>query len=68
VPFALAGMGTGRAWTAVPLALVLAWPAWCQMNALRTAVSPGELIVLLGRTGRHVAIYALLLSAWLVIG
>lgn len=39
-----------------------------QSRALRQAQTPAELIALLGKTGRYVALYALVLSAWIVFG
>ncbi len=68
VPPALALLGAGRLATALPLALLLAWPAARQMRALRAAQTPAALIVLLGHTGLYLAGYAVALSAWLVAG
>jgi 1,4-dihydroxy-2-naphthoate polyprenyltransferase len=56
----------GSAWLLLPL--VLAPLAWQQVRRLRTAETPQALIALLGDTGKLLAIYALLLSAGLVLG
>lgn len=52
---------------AVPAGLLAATLAVWQMQRLSRAQTPAELITLLGVTGRHVALYALLLSACLVL-
>ena len=64
----LALLGAGRLVIALPLALLLAWPAACQVRALRSASTPAALIALLGHTGLYLALYAVALSAWLVAG
>jgi 1,4-dihydroxy-2-naphthoate octaprenyltransferase len=51
-----------------PAGLVFATVAAWQIGRLTRAQTPAELIALLGATGRHVALYALLLSACLVWG
>ena len=50
-----------RAWCLLPLAL--APLAWTHARRLRESKSPSELIVLLGDTGKLLALYALLFSA-----
>ncbi|GAB1488347.1 1,4-dihydroxy-2-naphthoate polyprenyltransferase [Opitutaceae bacterium] len=64
----LPDLGAGRLSILIPIMLVLAMLAMRQMNTLRQATKPGELIELLGNTGRYVALYALLVSAGIVIG
>ncbi len=68
VPVALALLDPqpNRLWSAVPLTLLLAWPAARQRTALHAAQTPGALITLLGHTGLYLALYAVALSAWLV--
>lgn len=56
----------GFSW-AVLLPLLLGPLAWRHVRRLRVAQSPAELIALLGETGKLLALYALLLSAGLVI-
>lgn len=67
VPFVLPALGVGKRSLVYPMAFVLGFLAARQMDSLKAAKTPGELIELLGRTGRYVAIYALLVSVWLVI-
>ena len=52
-------------WILLPLAL--APVAWSHARRLRTAGTPAERIVLLGDTGRFVALYALLFAAGLAL-
>ena len=52
-------------WRLLPLAI--APLAWWHVRRLRKSETPGELIALLGDTGKLLAIYALLLSAGLVL-
>ena len=52
----------------VPAGLLAAALAVGQMQRLSRAQPPAELIALLGAAGRYVALYALLLSACLVLG
>jgi 1,4-dihydroxy-2-naphthoate octaprenyltransferase len=56
-----------RLLSAVPLTLLLAWPAARQRAALHAAQTPADLITLLGHTGLYLALYAIALSAWLVV-
>jgi hypothetical protein len=51
----------------VPAGLIAAALAVWQMQRLARAQTPAELIALLGVSGRYVALYALLLSACLVL-
>jgi hypothetical protein len=51
----------------VPAGLIAAALAVWQMQRLSRAQTPAELITLLGVAGRYVALYALLLSACLVL-
>jgi 1,4-dihydroxy-2-naphthoate octaprenyltransferase len=53
------------AWALVPLILIPL--AWRHVQRLRKATLPGELILLLGDTGKFLALYAVLLSAALVL-
>jgi 1,4-dihydroxy-2-naphthoate octaprenyltransferase len=53
------------AWCLLPLAL--APLAWSHVRRLRESKSPSELIALLGDTGKLLALYALLLSAGVVL-
>ena len=64
VPLVLLGRGY-RAWCLLPL--LLAPLAWSHARRLRKNQSPGELIALLGDTGKLLALYAALLAAGLVI-
>lgn len=66
--FLLVQLGAGRLGLLLPIACVLGLLAARQIDDLRASRAPDELIALLGRTGRYVAVYALLLSAWLVAG
>ncbi len=63
VPVLLAGRS--GSWF-VLLPLVLAPLGWAQVRALRKSETPGELIALLGATGKLLAAYAALLAAGLV--
>lgn len=54
-----------RAWLMLPFAA--APMAWRHVRRLRTSTTPGELIALLGDTGKLLALYALLLAAGLVL-
>ena len=54
------------AWLLLPL--ILAPLAWRHVRRLRTSTAPQALIALLGDTGKLLAMYALLLSAGLVLG
>jgi len=67
VPLVLAARGEGNVYGAAAVTAVLLPCAVMQGRSLRSARSPQELIRLLGRTGQHVAFYALLLSVWLVV-
>jgi 1,4-dihydroxy-2-naphthoate polyprenyltransferase len=53
-----------RPWCLLPL--TLAPLAWSHSNQLRNASTPGELITLLGRTGKLLGLYALLFAAGLI--
>jgi 1,4-dihydroxy-2-naphthoate octaprenyltransferase len=53
-------------WEAVGMAAVGAAAGWQQVRRLRTARGPGELIALLGLTGRYLAFYAGALAVGLV--
>lgn len=64
-PLVLLGRGQ-RAWCVLPLAL--APMAWSHLRRLRESKTPSELIALLGATGKLLAIYAILLSAGLILG
>ncbi|MBL9186084.1 MAG: 1,4-dihydroxy-2-naphthoate polyprenyltransferase [Opitutaceae bacterium] len=55
----------GRAWCLLPL--LLAPVAWSHARRLRESTTPGELIALLGATGKLLAAYAVLLAAGLVL-
>ena len=68
VPLVLAARGGGGLATAILLTLMLAGMAWRQIAALRTADTPVQLISLLGRTALHLALYAIVLSVWIVKG
>ncbi len=65
VPLVLLGRGQ-RGWCLLPLAL--APMAWSHLRRLRESKTPSELIALLGATGKLLAIYAILLSAGLILG
>lgn len=65
-PLMLAARGTGSPLGAGLVAAGLAPLAFAQGRSLARARTPGELIALLGRTGKYVALYALAVSAWLV--
>lgn len=54
-----------RAWCLLPL--VLAPLAWSHVRRLRESKSPSELIVLLGDTGKLLALYATLFAAGIVL-
>jgi 1,4-dihydroxy-2-naphthoate octaprenyltransferase len=54
-----------RAWVLLPLALLPL--AWSHVNRLRSDGTAGELIALLGDTGKLLALFALLFSAGLVL-
>jgi 1,4-dihydroxy-2-naphthoate octaprenyltransferase len=54
-----------QAWRLLPL--LLAPMAWSHFQRLRRGTTPGELIALLGDTGKLLALYALLLGAALVL-
>jgi 1,4-dihydroxy-2-naphthoate octaprenyltransferase len=54
-----------QAWVLLPLAL--APMAWSHARQLRKSQTPGELIALLGATGKLLAIYALLFGAGLAL-
>lgn len=64
MPLILVGRG-GSLWLLLPL--LLAPLAWQHQVRLRKSKTPGELIQLLGATGRMLALYALLLAAGLVL-
>lgn len=64
IPLVLVGRG-GSPWLLLPL--LLAPMAWRHQVRLRKSKTPGELIQLLGATGRMLALYALLLAAGLVL-
>ena len=64
VPLVLLARGH-RAWVLLPLALTPL--AWAHMRRLRNGRTPGELIALLGDTGKLLALFALLLAAGLVV-
>jgi 1,4-dihydroxy-2-naphthoate polyprenyltransferase len=67
VPLALVAIeGTDHWLPALVVPLVLAPVALRQMADLRGMTAPADLILLLGRTGRYVAIYAVLLAAWIL--
>ncbi len=66
VPALLAVRGTGSLAGAGLVAAGLAPFAVAQGRTLARARTPAELIALLGRTGRYVALYALVVSVWLV--
>lgn len=67
VPLALVAIeGTDHWLPALVVPLVLAPVALRQMADLRGMTAPADLILLLGRTGRYVAMYAVLLSAWIL--
>ncbi len=67
VPLLLVGIeGTGHWLPALLVLFVLAPVALRQMTDLQRMSAPSDLIQLLGRTGRYVAVYALLLSAWIL--
>ena len=67
VPLAVVAIeGTGLWLPALVVPLVLAPVALRQMADLRRMTAPADLILLLGRTGRYVAMYAVLLSAWIL--
>ncbi|GAB5562120.1 MAG: 1,4-dihydroxy-2-naphthoate polyprenyltransferase [Synoicihabitans sp.] len=51
----------------IAVALIGAWLGFRQMRDLRAAESPAELIALLGRTGRHLALMAMLVAIALVL-
>ena len=63
VPFAFLARGFGP-WCLLPLALTPL--AWSHARRLRESKTPGELIALLGDTGKLLAVYALLFGAGLV--
>ncbi|HEY0968416.1 MAG TPA: 1,4-dihydroxy-2-naphthoate polyprenyltransferase [Opitutaceae bacterium] len=68
VPGVLVGLGEG---SAIGVSLVSGFcmvVAWRQTVDLERATTAAELIALLGRTGKYVALYALLLSVWIVVG
>ncbi len=67
VPLVLGARGEGNVYGAAALAAVLLPLALTQGRSLRSARTPQALIRLLGRTGQYVALYALLLSAWLIV-
>ncbi len=64
-PVVFVGLGYG-AWCLLPLAL--APVAWSQVRQLHPGRTPGELIALLGATGRFLAVYAGLLGLGLAAG
>ncbi|MCW5549081.1 MAG: 1,4-dihydroxy-2-naphthoate polyprenyltransferase [Opitutaceae bacterium] len=62
LPFAVLSLG-GDWWVLLPWALApWGWGLWRRLNP---AAPPGELIALLGATGRFLALYALLIAAGL---
>jgi 1,4-dihydroxy-2-naphthoate octaprenyltransferase len=65
VPVVLAASRGFSAWCLLPL--VLAPLGWSHARRLRESKSPGELIVLLGDTGKLLALYAVLLAAGLAV-
>lgn len=65
VPVLLAALRGFSAWCLLPL--LLAPLGWAHARRLRESKSPGELIVLLGDTGKLLALYAALLAAGLAI-
>ena len=54
-----------RAWVLLPLVLLPL--AWSHVRRLRESKSPGELIALLGDTGKLLALFAVLFAAGLVV-
>jgi 1,4-dihydroxy-2-naphthoate octaprenyltransferase len=69
VPLVLVALeGTPRWLPALGVVAVLAPVAVRQMADLRRMTAPAELILLLGRTGKYVALYAVLLAVWIVAG
>jgi 1,4-dihydroxy-2-naphthoate octaprenyltransferase len=67
-PLVLAWRGLFRPEAGALLLLPLVWIGYRQVATLRTAAGPAELIALLGRCGRYLAGYALMLGALLVSG
>jgi 1,4-dihydroxy-2-naphthoate octaprenyltransferase len=62
-PLALVVLGAADAWPALAVALVAAFVGMRQLQRLRAAQAPADCIVLLGMTGRWLAIYGVLLAA-----
>lgn len=65
MPVVLVSVRGYRAWVLLPLALMPA--AWTHARRLRESKTPGELIALLGATGKLLAAYAGLFGAGLVL-
>jgi 1,4-dihydroxy-2-naphthoate polyprenyltransferase len=63
VPVVLAWQGGANLVAALVVALAAGAAAICQIRQLGRASSPAECIALLGKTGRWLAVYGLLLSA-----
>jgi 1,4-dihydroxy-2-naphthoate polyprenyltransferase len=64
-------LGLGRAAQpilAAAIALGCAVEAWAQVRGLRVAAAPGDFLSLLGRTGRHVALYGVSLAFAVIAG
>lgn len=66
VPVALVGARGFSPWVLLPLGLLPV--AWTHVRRLRESTTAGELIALLGDTGKLLAGYALLLAVGLVLG
>jgi 1,4-dihydroxy-2-naphthoate octaprenyltransferase len=64
VPVVLVGRGASG-WILLPC--VLAPVAWTQTRRVYRETAPAQLIVLLGQSGRYVALYALLLAAGVML-
>jgi 1,4-dihydroxy-2-naphthoate octaprenyltransferase len=64
VPVVLLGWGASG-WILLPC--VLAPVAWTQTRRVYREISPAQLIVLLGQSGRYVALYALLFAVGVVL-
>jgi 1,4-dihydroxy-2-naphthoate octaprenyltransferase len=63
VPVVLGWRGGANPLAAIVVALLAGAAAFCQIRQLRRAKSAAECIALLGKTGRWLAVYGLLLSA-----
>jgi len=62
-PPVLAWRGEAHLGLALGVALAAAWAAFCQVRSLGKAETPAACIALLGKTGRWLAVYGILLSA-----